>query len=408
MDPSETPQAAVLSSERLLRIKISSFGSSTGKQKSKVHMLASGEDQSRVEGFISRRGSELALKHLCKKFGASLFDMIPKLWDCLTEVLKPVVRSAAPMLDQTLRPKLLTLLPCIFKCIRHSHVVVRLAASRCIASMAKSMTVNVMGAVIVNVIPMLGDMTPVHARQGAGILVSLLVQGLGVELVSYAPLLVVPLLSTNRRYKPLAFEALNLHGILCDDMGLELHKLHHSPKLVALREILEECGIGVDASSSEGCAFLDIIERDLYHGHMKSKTLGVPKPGGLDHCIGGLLSNLLAQFGSTVGLFKENLIKAMDRAHRLGQRKVVNVHRLIMRGTLEEKVMSLQKFKVSVANSVINAENASMKTMNTDQLLDLFTSAETKKVWLTPGHCCLKGSDGNFDGDTKSVGTGKD
>lgn len=72
----------------------------------------------------------------------------------------------------------------------------------------------------------------------------------------------------------------------------------------------------------------------------------------------------------------------MDRAHRLGQRKVVNVHRLIMRGTLEEKVMSLQKFKLSVANSVINSENASMKTMNTDQLLDLFTSAETlKKVY---------------------------
>lgn len=67
--------------------------------------------------------------------------------------------------------------------------------------------------------------------------------------------------------------------------------------------------------------------------------------------------------------------QAMDRAHRLGQRKVVNVHRLIMRGTLEEKVMSLQKFKLSVANAVINSENASMKTMNTDQLLDLFTSA---------------------------------
>lgn len=32
----------------------------------------------------------------------------------------------------------------------------------------------------------------------------------------------------------------------------ELHKPYHSPKLVALQEILEECGIGVDASSSEG------------------------------------------------------------------------------------------------------------------------------------------------------------
>lgn len=80
----------------------------------------------------------------------------------------------------------------------------------------------------------------------------------------------------------------------------------------------------------------------------------------------------------------------MDRAHRLGQKKVVNVHRLIMRGTLEEKVMSLQKFKLSVANAVINAENASMKTMNTDQLLDLFATAETsKKVLLAGPIFCL-------------------
>lgn len=93
-----------------------------------------------------------------------------------------------------MKPKLFTLLPCIFKCVHHSHVAVRLAASRCITSMAKSMTTSVMGAVIENVIPMLGDMSSVHARQGAGMLVNLLVQGLGVELVPYAPLLVVPLL----------------------------------------------------------------------------------------------------------------------------------------------------------------------------------------------------------------------
>ena len=48
-----------------------------------------------------------------------------------------------------------------------------------------------------------------------------------------------------------------------------------------------------------------------------------------------------------------------------------------MRGTIEEKVMSLQNFKVSVANAVINADNASLTTMNTDSLLDLFTPPAT-------------------------------
>lgn len=36
------------------------------------------------------------------------------------------------------------------------------------------------------------------------------------------------------------------------DIVSELHKLHHSPKLVALQQILEECGIGIEASNSEG------------------------------------------------------------------------------------------------------------------------------------------------------------
>lgn len=73
-------------------------------------------------------------------------------------------------------------------------MAIRLAASRCVTSMAKSITASVMTAIIETVIPMLSDETSVNARQGAGILVSLLVQGLGVELVPYAPLLVVPLL----------------------------------------------------------------------------------------------------------------------------------------------------------------------------------------------------------------------
>ncbi|XP_014493831.1 TATA-binding protein-associated factor BTAF1 isoform X1 [Vigna radiata var. radiata] len=856
MDPSETPQAKSLCTiESIDDQGLLSFRTPVSKQKSKVHVLA-GEDRSKVEGFLSRRGSELSLRLLCEKFGASLFDKLPKLWDCLTEVLKPiedteekqvtvsiesvsdpqtlinniqVVRSVAPVLNE-LKPKLLTLLPCIFKCVQHSHVAVRLAASRCITSLAQSMTVKVMGAVVENAIPMLEDSSSVYARQGAGMLISFLVQGLGVELVPYAPLLVVPLLRcmsdcdqsvrqsvthsfaalvpllplarglpqpiglgegvsrnaedlqfleqlldnshiedyklctelkvTLRRYQQeginwLAFlKRFKLHGILCDDMGLgktlqasaivasdiaehrstignedllasliicpstlvghwafeiekyidvsvisslqyvgsaqerillrdqfckhnviitsydvvrkdvdflgqllwnycildeghiiknakskvtlavkqlkaqhrlilsgtpiqnnimdlwslfdflmpgflgterqfqaaygkpllaardpkcsakdaeagvlamealhkqvmpfllrrtkdevlsdlpekiiqdrycdlspvqyklyeqfsgsrvkqemssivttnesaapegsgtstkasshvfqalqyllklcshpllvtgekipdslspillelfpagsdivsELHKLHHSPKLVALHEILEECGIGVDNSGSEGAvnvgqhrvlifaqhkAFLDIIERDLFQTHMKSvtylrldgsvaseKRFEIVKAFNSDPTIdvllltthvGGLGLNLTSADTLVFVEHDWNPMRdhqAMDRAHRLGQKKVVNVHRLIMRGTLEEKVMSLQRFKVSVANAVINAENASMKTMNTDQLLDLFASAETSKK----GANAVKSSENNSDGDAKLVGSGK-
>lgn len=87
MDPRETPQAGLLSSTEIIEDQ-DLMGTSTSKHKSKAHS-ASGEDRSKVEGFISRRGSELALKHLCDKFGSELFDKLPKLWDCLTEILKP-------------------------------------------------------------------------------------------------------------------------------------------------------------------------------------------------------------------------------------------------------------------------------------------------------------------------------
>ncbi len=48
------------------------------------------------------------------------------------------------------------------------------------------------------------------------------------------------------------------------------------------------------------------------------------------------------------------------------------MYRLLMRGTMEEKVMGLQQFKLDMANAVVNQDNVSLKEMDTTQLLDLF------------------------------------
>ena len=74
-------------------------------------------------------------------------------------------------------------------------------------------------------------------------------------------------------------------------------------------------------------------------------------------------------------------LQAMDRAHRLGQKKVVNVYRLITRGTLEEKIMGLQRFKLNIASSVVTQQNSGLGSMNTGEVLDLFRvdGDDTKK-----------------------------
>lgn len=63
----------------------------------------------------------------------------------------------------------------------------------------------------------------------------------------------------------------------------------------------------------------------------------------------------------------------------VGQKRVVNVYRLITRGTLEEKIMGLQKFKMSIANTVISQDNSSLQSMGTEQLLDLFTLDKVRR-----------------------------
>ncbi|KAF8001682.1 hypothetical protein HF325_004183 [Metschnikowia pulcherrima] len=206
-----------------------------------------------------------------------------------------------------------------------------------------------------------------------------------------------------------------------------LQSIEHAPKLTSLKSLLLECGIGVRDSefsgarvkaqqkqqqlvSSEGVIsehralifcqlkdMLDIVEDELFRKHMPSVTYmrldGKTDPRNrqaivrkfnedpsidvllLTTKVGGLGLNLT---GADTVIFVEhdwnpmNDLQAMDRAHRLGQKKVVNVYRLITKSTLEEKIMGLQKFKMNIASTIVNQQNAGLASMDTNQLLDLF------------------------------------
>ncbi|KAJ8093095.1 TATA-binding protein-associated factor mot1 [Marasmius tenuissimus] len=209
--------------------------------------------------------------------------------------------------------------------------------------------------------------------------------------------------------------------------GDKLNDIQHAPKLLALKQLLLDCGIGggttatatmdqgkselIDTVSDSNAGFsqhrvlifcqmkqmLDIIETDLFKSHMPSVTY-MRLDGGTEsnkrHAIvqtfnsdpsidcllltthvGGLGLTLT---GADTVIFVEHDwnpmkdLQAMDRAHRIGQKKVVNVYRLITKGTLEEKIMGLQRFKLNIANSVVTQQNSGLSSMDTDLVLDLF------------------------------------
>ncbi|KAJ1965072.1 TATA-binding protein-associated factor mot1 [Dipsacomyces acuminosporus] len=211
----------------------------------------------------------------------------------------------------------------------------------------------------------------------------------------------------------------------------DLHSLDIAPKMQALRDLLSQCGIGAQSqSSADGgkpsadvleaeadavsashrvlifCQHKEMIERieqDLFQRNMPSVTYmrvdGTVEARRrqeivtrfnsdpsidvllLTTHVGGLGLNLT---GADTVIFVEHDynpamdLQAMDRAHRLGQTRVVNVYRLITRNTLEEKIMGLQAFKLHMANTIVNQQNSGLASMNTDQLLDLFTIAPSE------------------------------
>ncbi len=64
--------------------------------------------------------------------------------------------------------------------------------------------------------------------------------------------------------------------------------------------------------------------------------------------------------------------QAMDRAHRIGQTKSVNVHKLITKGTVEERVLSLQAKKKAVFDAVVSESAEGLKGLTWEDVRELF------------------------------------
>ncbi len=66
--------------------------------------------------------------------------------------------------------------------------------------------------------------------------------------------------------------------------------------------------------------------------------------------------------------------QAMDRAHRIGQTKCVNVHKLVTKGTVEEKVLALQEKKKAVFDAVVSENTDGLKGLTWEDVKGMFDS----------------------------------
>ncbi len=65
--------------------------------------------------------------------------------------------------------------------------------------------------------------------------------------------------------------------------------------------------------------------------------------------------------------------QATDRAHRIGQKSVVQVNKLITKGTIEEKIYLLQQEKKQLTDDVLSLDSKMLTSLSTNEIMSLFT-----------------------------------
>ncbi|HLP47422.1 MAG TPA: DEAD/DEAH box helicase, partial [Candidatus Kapabacteria bacterium] len=65
--------------------------------------------------------------------------------------------------------------------------------------------------------------------------------------------------------------------------------------------------------------------------------------------------------------------QAIDRSHRIGQTKKVLVYRMVMEGSIEEKMLQLQEEKRNLVENLITSDTKTFKNLKKEDILSLFT-----------------------------------
>ena len=168
------------------------------------------EEVARAE--VQRRGTTEALRQIAKFFGQDLPKKVPMVYQMslyavanlpfngdmqqhqeLVNALE-VVRVVTPYLHSSLLPELEQLIPRLLDITSLPLTAARFMAARLLATIAKVSTVTVMTAVITHLLPGISDPHSVSRKAGAMETLYCLCDELGLDLVPYIVLLIVPVL----------------------------------------------------------------------------------------------------------------------------------------------------------------------------------------------------------------------
>lgn len=188
-----------------------------------------------------------------------------------------------------------------------------------------------------------------------------------------------------------------LRQAACDPrlLGLPREFAHEdSGKLSALRELVEEVEAGGHKVLvfSQFVSMLKLVAQALDEDKIRYEYLDgstMDRPAHIDRfqqdpTIPVFLISLKAG-GSGLNLTAADTVvhfdpwwnpavedQASDRAHRIGQKKVVTVYRLVAAGTIEEKILQLKQKKKDLVSAVLSEDSGGAKKLTKDDLDELF------------------------------------
>ena len=63
--------------------------------------------------------------------------------------------------------------------------------------------------------------------------------------------------------------------------------------------------------------------------------------------------------------------QATDRVHRIGQKQNVSVYKLVTKGTIEEKIVEMQKRKRGIVKKIVSCDDEAITKLSWEDVLEL-------------------------------------